>query len=493
LVALCSNIKCDYIKIVNGDYCPECGAKTSAYGFFEGRSWVQDKKKYKKKHKTVEKSSKCGVLVCDKCEGYYELQEGESSEDFDLECECGGNISLTTIDDFIGKKFLVDLPYCPSCGAAKPKGNFCETCGISLEEKQLELDNSFFIEGLFNTGAKISTESIVIHTKNLTGRRTNEIEYPMSLIEKVNFSESVTGYYLNFKYEGEFKTLDVPKKSHNPTIGELEEFFKNLSISTTIKTKKHTIKEQCPNTKCLNMDLMEVDSYCPECGTKVRKIGFSETKILWKKSKKQGENKYRAKVERKWIKYADEKKKYIEKKKRKYGFLKAARGQSARLELYDNRIRICDYASYEFLDLDKYSGKEDYLFEEIISVDFKEAKNGRGSINFNIRGMHKNRDKLGGMLFYGPNTGYTLGLGSSSNTEPPKTDISFEDKWEPEFREINNIVEAKIQESKSFKTSAQNEQKTISYNEIEKLAELRDKGIITEEEFQAKKKQILGL
>jgi hypothetical protein len=29
--------------------------------------------------------------------------------------------------------------------------------------------------------------------------------------------------------------------------------------------------------------------------------------------------------------------------------------------------------------------------------------------------------------------------------------------------------------------------------ELEKLAELRDKGILTEEEFQAKKKQVLGL
>lgn len=29
--------------------------------------------------------------------------------------------------------------------------------------------------------------------------------------------------------------------------------------------------------------------------------------------------------------------------------------------------------------------------------------------------------------------------------------------------------------------------------QLEKLAELRDKGVLTEEEFQAKKKQILGL
>jgi len=36
-------------------------------------------------------------------------------------------------------------------------------------------------------------------------------------------------------------------------------------------------------------------------------------------------------------------------------------------------------------------------------------------------------------------------------------------------------------------------QTTGSISDLEKLAELRDKGIVTEEEFQAKKKQILGL
>lgn len=33
-----------------------------------------------------------GYLVCNKCQGYYQLQEGESPADFDL-CECGGSLS----------------------------------------------------------------------------------------------------------------------------------------------------------------------------------------------------------------------------------------------------------------------------------------------------------------------------------------------------------------------------------------------------------------
>ncbi|HML04948.1 MAG TPA: DUF515 domain-containing protein [Methanobacterium sp.] len=33
-----------------------------------------------------------GYLVCEKCEGYYELQQGESPSDFSDECECGGQL-----------------------------------------------------------------------------------------------------------------------------------------------------------------------------------------------------------------------------------------------------------------------------------------------------------------------------------------------------------------------------------------------------------------
>ncbi|MGZ7116803.1 MAG: hypothetical protein ACXVHS_05040 [Methanobacterium sp.] len=34
-------------------------------------------------------------LVCNECNGYYELQEGESPEDFTNKCECGGNLYAT--------------------------------------------------------------------------------------------------------------------------------------------------------------------------------------------------------------------------------------------------------------------------------------------------------------------------------------------------------------------------------------------------------------
>ena len=33
-----------------------------------------------------------GYLVCDACGGYYQLEQGESANDFDTECDCGGKL-----------------------------------------------------------------------------------------------------------------------------------------------------------------------------------------------------------------------------------------------------------------------------------------------------------------------------------------------------------------------------------------------------------------
>ncbi|MGB9937410.1 MAG: zinc-ribbon domain-containing protein [Methanobacterium sp.] len=59
---------------------------TSKGGFFDKVAKDIDES-INPKTKTVFK--KC--LICNKCGGYYELQEGESPKDFDL-CECGGKL-----------------------------------------------------------------------------------------------------------------------------------------------------------------------------------------------------------------------------------------------------------------------------------------------------------------------------------------------------------------------------------------------------------------
>ncbi len=166
----------------------------------------------------------------------------------------------------------------------------------------------------------------------------------------------------------------------------------------------------------------------------------------------------------------------LEEKKKKYGFLKVAKSISGqRLELYDYSIRL--------------PGKQDYLIEDIISIDFKEANPGllgigKGYIKFNIRGM--NKQQPGALLTYGQNTGLNVGMYGRPN---PKTKIKFHQQWEPEFREIKDIIEAKILKSRELLS---NEDDKNNLDDLEKLAERKQKGIITEEEFEAKKKEILS-
>lgn len=49
--------------------------------------------KYKAPRITNDKNIGLGYLVCDKCNEYYQLQPGESPDDFTDECECGGKLT----------------------------------------------------------------------------------------------------------------------------------------------------------------------------------------------------------------------------------------------------------------------------------------------------------------------------------------------------------------------------------------------------------------
>ncbi len=57
------------------------------------------------------------------------------------------------------------------------------------------------------------------------------------------------------------------------------------------------------------------------------------------------------------------------------------------------------------------------------------------------------------------------------------------------FEEAKRLIEQKINEAFAPSVVPQ----TSGIHELEKLAELRDRGIVTQQEFEAKKKQILGL
>jgi len=74
-----------------------------------------------------------GYLVCNKCGGTYELQEGESADDFD-KCECGGKLNYkeSIVSTPVSPKEK-DIINCPKCGHKNLNNvKFCGSCGENL-------------------------------------------------------------------------------------------------------------------------------------------------------------------------------------------------------------------------------------------------------------------------------------------------------------------------------------------------------------------------
>lgn len=134
-------------------------------------------------------------LVCDKCNGYYELQDGESPEDFNLECECGGNLKYTeNIETEPSIK-----SYCPNCQTKNVKNAvYCPECGHKLyedssdgsEDKLMEIPDSrkfknmMSLSGIFTMGLGII---LGLFVNNVGGMMTMLLGFSLILIKRVTF------------------------------------------------------------------------------------------------------------------------------------------------------------------------------------------------------------------------------------------------------------------------------------------------------------------
>jgi len=145
-----------------------------------------------------------------------------------------------------------------------------------------------------------------------------------------------------------------------------------------------------------------------------------------------------------------------------------AKGVNGQVELYDNKVCIHRKGVLGFLT-QGLKGDKNIMISSISSIQFKNAgAMFNGYIQFAFMG---GQEAKGGIL---------------QGTQDENT-VMFTKKQQPLFEQIRDIVEERIQ-------SGNNPASTSSdADELEKLASLRDKGILTEEEFQQKKKQILGL
>jgi len=145
-----------------------------------------------------------------------------------------------------------------------------------------------------------------------------------------------------------------------------------------------------------------------------------------------------------------------------------AKGSTGELELLRDRVRIKRRGAVASL-LHGFKGDKDILLEEISSVEFKRpGLVYEGYLQLVFIGS---QDSKGGVY-------QAVG---DANT------VMFKRRQEPAFLAMKEAIEERIEELRRPAPAGG------SLDDLEKLAELRDRGIVTEEEFEAKKRQLLGI
>jgi len=155
-------------------------------------------------------------LICDKCNGYYELQEGESFKDFTNECRCGGNLFYSEILVVIKE----NLKTCPNCGIENPiYANFCQECGMKTNSQKKSADNDL---------------------NNLTNYAY------VIFLEKADGSPEDSVFPKFFEYEYKADTDELLKKAlinNHLTISEPSIKVENAKVTEIKKIlKKHNLK-----------------------------------------------------------------------------------------------------------------------------------------------------------------------------------------------------------------------------------------------------------
>lgn len=122
------------------------------------------------------------------------------------------------------------------------------------------------------------------------------------------------------------------------------------------------------------------------------------------------------------------------------------------------------------------SSTKEILIRNITAIQMKDAGFTNGYIQFVYSGSIEHK-------------GRAFSAGGDENS------VIFNTWQKKDFYKVKKLIDDKMQELEHMKyqNNSQQPQQFHSASDLEKFAELRDKGVISNEEFEAKKKQILGL
>jgi len=146
------------------------------------------------------------------------------------------------------------------------------------------------------------------------------------------------------------------------------------------------------------------------------------------------------------------------------------KGYNGTIVLTDTAVIIKRGAKGFFLGGGSIRGDKTIPYSSIVAVQYKKAGLTVGYLQLTLRG------------------GSDAKAGITEATKDENT-VTFASKKTGElFWELKEFIEKKAHETQSGQSQSSNQ-----LDDLEKLAQFKEKGIITEEEFAAKKKQILGL
>lgn len=145
--------------------------------------------------------------------------------------------------------------------------------------------------------------------------------------------------------------------------------------------------------------------------------------------------------------------------------------------IYEDRIELTQKGAMGFLT-QGLKGSKTFYYRDISSVQFKNCGWTNGFFEFTFSG---GVDRPGGVW---------SGMNNDNRFIFGKPTIGAAKRLAAEMEPINEFIQNKIRESKN---PQQIVPQVSSADEIIKFKNLLDQGIITQEEFEAKKKQLLGL
>jgi len=144
------------------------------------------------------------------------------------------------------------------------------------------------------------------------------------------------------------------------------------------------------------------------------------------------------------------------------------------LRVYEDRVTITTQGLMGFISKG-LKGTKTIPYDSVTAIQFKRAGWTTGYIQFTIPGGHESH-------------GGVMAAGMDENTFMFYSNVSQGDEGNKQAEEIKEYIEAKIKEIRAPKSSSV----PSLGDELAKIAALKAQGVLSDEEFQAAKKRLIG-